>query len=201
MRGVGAGCRDGGRSPQSGARFMELRARGWGLKTIAKEIGISRSTAKRWHRGDRRTKAGEFVGFTPPLERLAVRQISARFLSQEERIVIGDLRRDGLSVRGIAAVLGRAPSTISRELRRDSRPASGYRPFDAHRQALQRRVRHHRRRIDRDDSCDEWSLSCWSCGGVRLRSLATCGHDSPTIRNVGSATKRSTRPFTSRDPR
>lgn len=70
--------------------------------------------------------------------RLAVRQISARFLSQDERIEIADLRHAGWSIRGIAGRLGRAPSTISRELRRNTRGSRGYRPFEAHRHGLLR---------------------------------------------------------------
>jgi IS30 family transposase len=49
-----------------------------------------------------------------------VREISARYLSQDERIEIADLRLAGLSVRQIADRLGRAPSTISCELRRNA---------------------------------------------------------------------------------
>ena len=71
----------------------------------------------------------------PPLERLAVRQISPRFLSQDERIELADLRHAGLSIRQIACRLGRAPSTISRELRRNATTTGVYRPFDAHRHA------------------------------------------------------------------
>jgi hypothetical protein len=48
-----------------------------------------------------------------PLDRLAVRQISSRYLSQDERIEIADLRQSELSLRAIAGRLGRAPSTIS----------------------------------------------------------------------------------------
>lgn len=84
----------------------------------------------------------------PALERLTVREISARFLSQDERIEIADLRQGGLGVRQIATQLGRAPSTISRELRRNATVRRGYRPFDAHRRATARRARHHGRRID-----------------------------------------------------
>lgn len=87
------------------------------------------------------------AGFVPPLERLAVREISARFLSQEERIQIADLRHARLSVRAIAERLGRSPSTISRELRRNGTKRT-YRPFDAHRRATVRRARHHHRRVD-----------------------------------------------------
>jgi transposase, IS30 family len=53
-----------------------------------------------------------------------------------------------LSIRQIAHRLGRAPSTISRELRRNSTGSRGYRPFEAHRRATARRARHHRRRIE-----------------------------------------------------
>jgi hypothetical protein len=43
---------------------------------------------------------------------------------------------------------GRAPSTISRELRRNATGSGGYRPFEAHRRATARRGRRHRRRIE-----------------------------------------------------
>jgi IS30 family transposase len=88
------------------------------------------------------------TGFVPALERLAVRQISARFLSQDERIEIADLRLASLSIRQIADQLGRAPSTISRELRRNTTSSGGYRPCEAHRRATARRGRRHRRRIE-----------------------------------------------------
>ena len=87
-------------------------------------------------------------GFVPALERLAVREISTKFLSQDERIEIADLRQAGWSIRQIAYRLGRAPSTISRELRRNAAGGRGYRPFEAHRRATARRARSHRRRIE-----------------------------------------------------
>ena len=83
----------------------------------------------------------------PPLERLAVRDISARFLSQDERIEIADLRHAGMSMRQIAVRVGRAPSTISRELRRNAAGSGEYRPFEAHRRATARRARCRPRRI------------------------------------------------------
>lgn len=111
-----------GRRPQSAnrQRFMELRERGWSICAAAREVGVSRTSGNNWARGYRTHRRGEVVGFVPALERLAVRQISARFLSQEERIEVADLRQEGLSIRQIAHRLGRAPSTISRELRRNS---------------------------------------------------------------------------------
>jgi transposase, IS30 family len=135
-----------GRRPQSAKRqrFMELRARGWSVRAAAREVGVSRSSGTNWSRGYKTYRNGVVVGFVAPLDRLAVRQVSSRYLSQDERILIADLRQSGLSLRAIAVELGRAPSTISRELRRKSVAGRGYRPFDAHRRATVRRARHHR---------------------------------------------------------
>ncbi len=63
------------------------------------------------------------TGFVPTLDRLAVREISGRSLSQDERVEIASLRQAGLSIRQVADRLGRAPSTISRELRRNATAA------------------------------------------------------------------------------
>lgn len=139
-----------GRRPLSAKRqkFMELRERGWSIRAAAREVGVSRSSGNNWSSGYKTYRKGELVGFVPPLDRLTVRQISARFLSQEERIEIADLRSAGLSLRQIAAKLSRAPSTISRELRRNTVTIGVYRPFDAHRRATLRRARHHARRVE-----------------------------------------------------
>ncbi len=139
-----------GRRPQSAKRqrFMELRERGWSIRAAAREVGVARTTGTNWACGYKTYRKGEVVGFVPPLERLAVRQVSPRFLSQDERIEIADLRQAGLSVREIALKLVRAPSTISRELRRNASGRRGYRPFEAHRMATARRVRDHRRRVE-----------------------------------------------------
>jgi IS30 family transposase len=127
---------------------MELRARGWSILAAAREVGVSRTAGASWARGYKTYRNGQVVGFVAPLDRLAVREISARYLSQEERIEIADLHRTGSSIRRIAHQLGRAPSTISRELRRNGRSGGGYRPFDAQRHAVARRTRRHRRRTD-----------------------------------------------------
>ena len=142
-----------GRRPQSAKRrkFMELWGRGWSIRAAAREVGVSRTAANNWARGHKVYRNGSVVGFVAPLDPLAVREISCRFLSQDERIEIADLRHAGLSIRQIAGRLGRAPSTISRELRRNATTGRGYRPFDAHCRATARRARHHRRRIEAND--------------------------------------------------
>ena len=64
-------------------------------------------------------------------------------LSLEERVEIYRLHAGGISRNQIASALGRAPSTISRELKRNSRPtkvwASGYEPVRAQQLAERRR--------------------------------------------------------------
>ena len=87
------------------------------------------------------------VGVVAPLDRLAVREISGTFLSQDERFEIADLRRAALSVREVARLLVHTPSTVLRELRRNASRV-GYRPFGAHRRATLRRGREHPRRLD-----------------------------------------------------
>jgi hypothetical protein len=60
------------------------------------------------------------------------------------------LRRRGLSVRQIASELGRAHTTISREIRRNSCADGGYRPFKASHRTRGRRSRSAGTRIARD---------------------------------------------------
>jgi len=68
--------------------------------------------------------------------------ISARFLSEAERITIADLLHAGCSIRAIAMELGRPPSTVSREIRRNiHKPSGNYRPRTAQRSADRRRSR------------------------------------------------------------
>ena len=75
----------------------------------------------------------------------------------EERCEIARLQAAGTSVRQIAASLDRAPSTIARELKRNSSPTTGYKPSYAH-----QRARSHRwvgSRLDRDTGLRDRVLS------------------------------------------
>jgi IS30 family transposase len=67
---------------------------------------------------------------------------SARYLDRDERYEIARLREAGLSVRQVAARIGRAPSTVSRELARNADPRTGrYMPERAHQLAWRRQRR------------------------------------------------------------
>jgi len=70
-------------------------------------------------------------------------------LSLDERCTIAQLREAGQSIRQIAAALDRPPSTISRELKRNSGSQVGYKASYAQQQASARRWSGCR--LDRDD--------------------------------------------------
>lgn len=62
-------------------------------------------------------------------------------LSREERDRLALLRASGMGIRGLARALGRAASTISRELKRNALPRGGYRSDHAEGAYLLRRQR------------------------------------------------------------
>jgi IS30 family transposase len=62
-------------------------------------------------------------------------------LTLDERERLAGLKAEGLGLRAIAARLGRAASTISRELRRNALPKGGYLPVHAEGCYLERRQR------------------------------------------------------------
>lgn len=67
-----------------------------------------------------------------------------RQIASSERYAIAALRRQGLSARAIARNLGRAPSTITREVRRNRCNDGAYRPFKACHRTRGRRSRSRR---------------------------------------------------------
>lgn len=132
-----------GRRPMTQKRrqFLELLGQGWSVRSACRNLGISRSSGNRWKNGSLERQKDGTVKFVPPLEPLAARTISPRFLSEAERVQIADLASRGLGPTAIGKELGRAPSTISRELRRNLHASGQYRPFHAHSMAATRRHR------------------------------------------------------------
>lgn len=110
-------------------------AQGWSLRAGSVEVGVSRSAGQRWKNGARVRRPDGTVLLVPPLEPIAVCQISPRFLSELERVKIADLASHGFGPTAIGRELGRAASTISGELRRNLHPTGQYRPFRARREA------------------------------------------------------------------
>ena len=91
-----------------------------------------------------------------PLLPLALKPISPRFLSEQERIRIADLVNRGAGPTTIGAMVGRWASTISRELRRNRHDSGQYRPFLAHRQATLRPQRPKPIKLETEDQLREY---------------------------------------------
>lgn len=133
-----------GPAPQKAKRewFTRLIAQGVSNSEACRIVGVNRRTGKRWRHGRTVTSSSGRRLHYPPVTSVPKAEISARYLSEDERVRIGDLHRRGLGVGLIASQLGRSPATVSRELRRNVDPASGqYRPFTAQRLAAARRAR------------------------------------------------------------
>ena len=87
----------------------------------------------------------------------------ARYLDREERYEIARLSEAGLSIRRIAARLGRSPSTICRELRRNADPRTGrYQPERADRLAWERQRRPKPSKLSRNPVLREEVQACWT---------------------------------------
>jgi len=102
--------------------FWHEVARGLSSEEAALAVGASQAAGSRWFR----ERGGMATFMRDPL--------SGRYLSFEEREEIALLRAQGVGVREIARRLGRSPSTISRELRRNAATRGGkleYRAFVA----------------------------------------------------------------------
>jgi transposase, IS30 family len=128
-------------------RYVQLISRGINNSEACRLVGIDRKTGNRWRYGRRvRNSAGALVIY-PPVKINEARPRSPRYLSRHERIQIADLLVAKTSVRGIAEQLGRSPSTIGRDTRRNSGPDGRYRPHHAERAARLRAARPRTRRI------------------------------------------------------
>lgn len=78
-------------------------------------------------------------------------------LTSGERHALSALRKQGIRQAGIARALGRCPGTISRELKRNSRPDGCYRPAVADEMTRGRRSRSRRNQRFRGE---DWGLVC-----------------------------------------
>lgn len=95
--------------------FWRLIAEGVTTEAAAVEVGVSAPVGSRWFR-----HAG---GMSP----ITLCEPTGRYLSFAEREEIAILRAQDHGVREIARRLGRDPSTISRELRRNAATRAGQR--------------------------------------------------------------------------
>ena len=119
--------------------YSQLMQQGLSNKEACRIVGINEKTGRRWRNGrsaDRRQKAA------PPIHAVVPPSGPSRYLREDDRIYIADRLREKATVRAIAAELGRSPSTVSREIRRNRHPGNGqYRPHAAQARADARRPR------------------------------------------------------------
>ncbi|WP_410093354.1 IS30 family transposase [Streptomyces sp. ME109] len=137
------------RSPGGGRRltrerevYLQLMSQGYGNAEACRIVGVNRRTGKRWRNGYHSPTFGKP---RPPITAGPPATGPSRYLREADRIHIADRLREKASIRQIAAELGRSPSTISREIRRNGALWRGkdwvYRPHAAHRRAEERRPR------------------------------------------------------------
>lgn len=111
-------------------RYWEMIASGVGTVEACRRVGVTRKTGYRW-----RAEMGGVIAKKPAVS-------SGRYLSLFERQRIASWHDRGASVREIASRIGRSPSTVSRELRRNARDwDDGYEPVLAHLRARERAKR------------------------------------------------------------
>ena len=107
-----------GRPPVAGReerrRFWAAIAAGTASEDAAVGVGVPQAVGTRWFR-----KAG---GMPPSMFGLSAKPLCGRYLSFSEREEIALLRVQGYSMQEVARRLGRAASTISRELRATRHP-------------------------------------------------------------------------------
>lgn len=148
-----AGVRGRGKTGTSGhpgrAEYERLRAAGVRRRDAAAQVGVHERTARDWDQGIRQIghsrlhTDGRLIDYTTGVttivaagSKASVAAVEAalhpRFLTVTERELIADMRREGRSVRAIGRALGRAASTVKREI--DARSVDGvYRPHQAQR--------------------------------------------------------------------
>ena len=147
-----------GTSPDHDKReaFARLIADGIPSARAARMVGVNPRTGKRWRNGRRLASGGRVLDLAPVITTAPTKHYSPRYLSEDERVHLADLRAEGRTVRDAAALMGRSPSTVSRELRRGADDAERYWPYEAHRRALGRRRVERPSRLARDTGLRDW---------------------------------------------
>jgi IS30 family transposase len=155
--GIGGRGKTGTTGHPGRAEYDRLRAAGVRRRDAAAQVGVHERTARDWDHGirkigdarlhvdgrriDYKTGVTTIVAVSPAPSLAAVEaEMHPRFLTVTERELIADLRRCGRSLRAIGRALGRAASTIKREI--DARSVDGvYQPHRAQRAWAKSRAR------------------------------------------------------------
>jgi IS30 family transposase len=123
--------------PATKKQYFDLVRSGFRGAEAARRVGVSLSCGSVWF-----VDAGRVSFVEKP--------ISARYLSQDDRIEIADAIARDEPVKTIAVRIGKSYQTVYRELARNRKPDGGYQPWFAHNQAYLRRRRPKQRRLALD---------------------------------------------------
>ncbi|MFR2858280.1 MAG: IS30 family transposase [Bifidobacterium scardovii] len=122
-------------------RYVELLDAGMNFTQAARAVGVTKRTGKAWRHGvtrpDGRNEKPKVDWYRSTMDK--PKKIHPRYLGQDERLSIADWKRAGVPVREIARRLGREASTVSREIGRNTNPATGmYEPYRAQQMSADR---------------------------------------------------------------
>jgi len=131
--------------------YVRLIRMGVSNSEACRRLGIDRKTGHWWKNGGSVTRNGVTRVVEPIIDHHVVPVESGRYLTESERVTIADGVREGRSARSIAAELGRAVSTVSREVQRNASADGRYRPHAAHAMMRSRRPRPKQRLLERDE--------------------------------------------------
>ncbi len=131
--------------------YVRLIRMGVSNSEACRRLGIDRKTGHWWKNCGSVTRNGVTRVVEAIVDHHLVPVESGRYLTESERVTIADGVRDGRSARSIAAELGRAVSTVSRELQRNTSADGRYRPHAAHAMMRSRRPRPKQRLLERDE--------------------------------------------------
>src|SRR6478736_4661534 len=130
--------------------FWVQIARGLTSEDAAVACGVSSPVGSRWFR---------HAGGMPPIE---LAPVSGRYLSFSEREDIAVLRAEGISMRQIAIRIGRSPSTISRELRRNAATRNGKHDYPKQRTSLSIHIFVNMCRTSSPEFCETRTETWWA---------------------------------------
>ena len=178
--------------------FAKLVAKGVSNSEACRLVGVNRRTGTRWRYGRTVTfKSGAELQY-PPMAITRTTCLSARFLSEDERVLIADRVRAGASLRAIGRELGvlprrsagRCAATVTTQDGTARSPLSGWpcSVWFVPRSAGWRAIR----------CCGTRSRGGWTSDGAPNRSLTRYGCSTRTRARGTWSTRASTRRSTQR---
>jgi len=201
-----AGIFTGAHADAKRQEFLRLRAQGVARREAARRLNVEAHRALDWDKGIRVFSKGRVYpdgrvvlyrpqevlahvknprtawvqGERVPLHRVE-QVIDARYLSLLERERLKDLLAQRMSMRAIARAMERSPSTISRELGRNTVARDGYLPHTAHRASVKRRERPRPAKLTREGPLRDYVADKlqrrWSPQQISHRLVRDFPHD------------------------